>query len=300
MFYKKDEIFFSIIIPTYNRANLIRRTIESVLNQSYNKYEIIIVDDGSTDNTEMVINNINHQKIKYFKKQNEERGAARNYGIRKAKGEYITFLDSDDILYKDYLYNAYESICNKRFPPFFHLGYEVKKTNGETVFKINNLESNEIYFLVKGNNLSCMGVFINQNIVSEYSFNEDRKLAGSEDWELWLRITAKYGIITDNRISSCIVDHSERSVAHYDEEKLVIRKRLSLKYALSDALAKQKFEKYKSKLEASCDIYISLHLALSQEWLRSLHYLRRALVNDLSLLFDIRTFVIFKKIIFKS
>src|SRR5437868_10948529 len=103
-------IFFSIIIPTYNRASVIKKTIDTTLNQSYPGYEVIVVDDGGTDNTEEVIRAIGNNKITYYKKENAERAAARNYGAAMAKGDYLTFVDSDDLLYQNYLETANDCI----------------------------------------------------------------------------------------------------------------------------------------------------------------------------------------------
>ena len=87
----------SVIIPTYNRAHLIGRSIQSVLNQTYQDFEIIIVDDGSTDDTEDVIRNFNDSRIIYIRhKENKGPSAARNTGIKASKGEFIAFQDSDD------------------------------------------------------------------------------------------------------------------------------------------------------------------------------------------------------------
>jgi len=87
----------SVIIPTYNRANFIDVAIKSVLNQSYQDFEIIIVDDGSTDNTEEIVKNFNDFRINYFfHKFNQGISAARNTGIKACQGKYIAFLDSDD------------------------------------------------------------------------------------------------------------------------------------------------------------------------------------------------------------
>jgi glycosyltransferase involved in cell wall biosynthesis len=88
--------FFSIILPTYNRASFISKAIESVIDQLYNKWELIILDDGSTDNTKEIVLSFNDDRIRYIYQENKERSAARNNGIRNAKGEYICFLDSDD------------------------------------------------------------------------------------------------------------------------------------------------------------------------------------------------------------
>ena len=95
----KNQSKVSVIIPTYNRAYLISRAINSVLNQTYQDFEIIIVDDGSTDNTEEVIKEFQEkdERIKYIRhKNNKGEAAARNTGIKAAKNEYISFQDSDD------------------------------------------------------------------------------------------------------------------------------------------------------------------------------------------------------------
>ena len=93
----KSNPTVSVVIPTYNRAHLIGRTIQSVLNQTYHDFEVIIVDDGSTDNTEEVVRSFKDPRICYIRHK-ENRGApfARNYGAKIANGEYISLLDSDD------------------------------------------------------------------------------------------------------------------------------------------------------------------------------------------------------------
>ncbi len=107
--------FFSVVIPTYNRANFIRDTVESVLKQDHTDFEILVVDDGSTDNTETVIAEAfgNTEQVRYFKQVNAERGAARNKGIREARGEYVLFLDSDDQMRTNHL-SALREIIRKR------------------------------------------------------------------------------------------------------------------------------------------------------------------------------------------
>ena len=91
------EIMVSIIIPTYNRGNTIRRAIDSILRQTYSSYEILIIDDGSTDDTEAVIAECEDSRIRYVPlKHNQGAAHARNVGIQEAAGGYIAFLDSDD------------------------------------------------------------------------------------------------------------------------------------------------------------------------------------------------------------
>lgn len=98
------EKLVSIIMPTYNRAHVIPRAIKSVLKQTYQNWELLIIDDGSADNTEQVIMAIDDSRICYVKLP-ENKGAcyARNRGLERAKGEYIAFLDSDNVWMKNYL-----------------------------------------------------------------------------------------------------------------------------------------------------------------------------------------------------
>lgn len=90
--------FFSIITPTFNRSHLISRCINSVINQTFTDWELIIIDDGSTDNTKEVIKklSIDDTRIKYFYQQNQKLSSARNAGLEKTCGKYICYLDSDD------------------------------------------------------------------------------------------------------------------------------------------------------------------------------------------------------------
>jgi glycosyltransferase involved in cell wall biosynthesis len=87
----------SIIIPTYNRAHLVAEAVESVLNQTYRDFELIVVDDGSTDNTEEIVRSFLDDRVKYVKQSNKGVSAARNMGIATAKGDFIAFLDHDDL-----------------------------------------------------------------------------------------------------------------------------------------------------------------------------------------------------------
>ncbi len=113
--------FFSVIIPTYNRAYFLKIAIESVLFQTFRDFELIIVDDGSTDDTYNVIGEyLRHSAVKYIYQENHGPAAARNRGVGEAKGEFICFLDSDDRFRKEKLEISYQYI--KRYPQYkiFH------------------------------------------------------------------------------------------------------------------------------------------------------------------------------------
>ncbi|MDJ1504661.1 glycosyltransferase family 2 protein [Xanthocytophaga agilis] len=289
-----NTIFFSIIIPTYNRASFLPATLQSLLKQTFKDYEVIVVDDGSTDNTEEVMKGLTDDHIRYYKKENGERAAARNFGIKQARGQYITFLDSDDIFYEQCLSNAYESILKFENPPLLHVAYEVTDRNLKSKVKVNNLVSDDIYVLVKGNPLSCMGVFLRRDIANTYQFTEDRALAGSEDWELWLRVVANVGIKVDNRVSAALIDHDSRSVKHFVEGNLVERKELALRYAFEDETVKKIFSPYWKKINSYCDSYIALHLVLGHQYRKGLSFWFTSLLEYPLSLFERRSMAIVK------
>ena len=105
----------SIIIPVYNVEQYIKNCLESVINQTYDNWEIILIDDGSTDNSKAIYENIaiKNDKIKIFKQTNKGVSAARNLGIEKAQGDYIVFLDADDWIEKKFLERMLEVIENE-------------------------------------------------------------------------------------------------------------------------------------------------------------------------------------------
>ncbi|NNF02199.1 MAG: glycosyltransferase [Bacteroidia bacterium] len=291
---------FSVIIPTYNRGELIEATIQSVLNQSFSDFEIIVVDDGGADNTKEVIENINSEKIKYFWKENAERAAARNYGASKAKGEYITFLDSDDKLYSDFLLLANESLEEENDPEFFHQAYEVTDENENRISKPEWPYQDNKKNIARGNPLSCIGVFIKAQAFAKCRFNEDRGLTASEDWELWIRLIAKYGLKRDRRISAALIQHSGRSVLAANENQLRSRSELAVKYAFEDTDVQREFAELKVMIEAYWSTYVALHLALSGNSSRSWKYLKDAVRKYPMIIFSKRALVIIKTNIFKQ
>jgi len=181
------EPLVSIILPTYNRCHTIPRAINSVLNQTYTNWELIIVDDGSTDGTKNLLRELIHDKrIKYHYKKNKGPSSARNFGVSISKGTYICFLDSDD-----------EFVANKLIKHIF----EMKKFNAPA--SISNVRVyyphgkkirvyNKKRFLVSYQNLidskigSLMNIVIKKGIIKNLKL--DPTLSIAEDLDLILRI----------------------------------------------------------------------------------------------------------------
>ncbi len=117
----------SIILCTYNRASLVARAINSVVKQSYHDWELIVIDDGSTDSTREIIKRVSssNKKIRYYYQSNKGLAKARNAGLKKANGEFITFIDSDDEYAKNHLVRRVEFLTNHREISMIHGGVKL-------------------------------------------------------------------------------------------------------------------------------------------------------------------------------
>ena len=183
---------FSVIIPVFNRENFIKRAVESVLNQSYKNFELIVVNDGSTDKTLDVIKNY---PIKIISQENRGVSSARNRGIKASYGDIITFLDSDDEWKKDKLKIQANFFMNN--PEYkIHQTDEIWIKNGKFLNKKRIHQKKEGYIFYDSLHLcliSPSAVAIKREIFDEVGlFREDFEVC--EDYELWLRITKKYPV----------------------------------------------------------------------------------------------------------
>jgi len=184
----------SVIIPTYNSAKYIAEAIDSVLAQTYENFEIITIDDGSTDNTEEMLKPY-MGKITYIRKENGGPASARNRGIEISKGEFIAFLDADDVWLPQKLEKQMNFMRNNP-------DIDIICTAVSDYRDSENLSSGEITLLKKGYifNQLIQGNFITASTVLlkakciKYGelFDEDKRLISVEDYNLWLRLSRKY------------------------------------------------------------------------------------------------------------
>ncbi|OWY24772.1 hypothetical protein C7N43_14945 [Sphingobacteriales bacterium UPWRP_1] len=259
-------MLFSIVTPVYNRAHLLKNTLQSALNQSYSNYEIIVVDDGSSDNPEAVVLSLNSHIIRFIKQENKERGAARNAGAKAAMGKYICFLDSDDRLYPFHLEEAAAQISKSGFPEIVATNYEIIDNNKVIVSRGFNPQLKQLnqHLMQYGNILSANGVFIRKDIFLQHLFSEVRELSGSEDYELWIRLACLYPVYCSGRVTSTIIQHNERSVLHMNAQNLIKRQQTFLELTLSNPNLKAAFPDAMSQLQFEAYSYIALHLILAR------------------------------------
>lgn len=268
--------FFSIIIPTYNRAHLIEKTLRSVLAQTDGDFECIVVDDGSTDNSREVVEALGDTRFSYFWKENEERGAARNYGALQATGKWVNFVDSDDYLYPHHLEIARKNAEKHGEACLFHLGYDIK-VDDKVVTERTNYPTQVNDLIMKKWTLSCNGVFVPREITLQYPFEEDRRLAATEDSLMWLRLAARYPIYADNTITSSIIQHSERSMSTAVGEAFVEKTELFTTVLKADLVFMEKRGDFFPHIRSNLILLTSLYLALEKSKKKAFSYLIQAI-----------------------
>lgn len=249
-----SNILFSVVIPTYNRANLIMETLDSVFKQTYPYYEVLVIDNCSTDNTEEVLRPlIQQQKILFIKnKNNNERSYSRNVGLRNANGDYLTLLDSDDFLLPDCLKDASEYIKDNPDVKVFHNFSVLVNDSHELVYKLRYPSiKNQYKALCRGNFMSAIGGFMAKEIYQQFLFNEDPKMTGSEDYEFWFWVFASYRVGRIHKINSEIREHPARSVNIDAYDHLNYQRNKMIEVIKADNLLNKKFGKYAGTLAAA-------------------------------------------------
>lgn len=185
-----------VIIPTYNRAHFIERSITSVLNQSYKNFELYLIDDGSTDNTKEVIAPfLALDNFHYLKKENQGVSAARNFGIKNSNSPWVSFLDSDDEWLSHKLQEQVSAINHLPELSFFHSN-EIWMRNGVRVNLPKKFDKGH-YELVERSLEMCLispsTVIIKRDLLLEFD-NFDESILLCEDFDLWNKILANYKV----------------------------------------------------------------------------------------------------------
>lgn len=180
----------SIVIPTYNRAHLVGQAIKSVLDQTYADFEIIVVDDGSTDETRTVVDQFKNQKISYIYQPNSGLPSiARNTGLKAAKGDLIGFLDSDDLWMPEKLATQIKCFETKSEVLAISTNLAALDTKQKPLLKLSQDKVLTFKELCRSNPIANSSVLMRRCVLDYIGFlNEDKKLCAVEDYEYWLRI----------------------------------------------------------------------------------------------------------------
>lgn len=193
--------YFSVVIPLYNKEAYIKNTLTSVLQQTYINFEIIIINDGSTDKSLDIVNAmaIANTSVRIISQENQGLSAARNAGVLTAKHDYIAFLDADDLWCEDFLYTISQLI--KLYPKYFVFSTPSKLTThqnntalNETNFKAKNIQEITSYFKLKKNIFSYSSIVIKKSVFDSIGLFDSSITYGEEE-DFNIRCFSKYGLI---------------------------------------------------------------------------------------------------------
>jgi glycosyltransferase involved in cell wall biosynthesis len=287
----------SVIIPTYNRRDLVQRAIQSVLNQTYRDFEIVVVDDGSTDNTREVVEG--RDRVRYLRQTNAGPASARNLGIRQAQGKLIAFLDSDDLWLPEFLSTQVGVLSRYPEVALVCARSRVGKKEAKDFSLRRELIVGDLYpkLFERSFVRTPAAVVRKSSLDAVGGFNES--YPWSEDHDLWLRIAAKYPIGYVNRYLVRIGRQSDNisrdrmrpldahlKVAievlerNYDAARIpeaVFRRRVAQRYLQFSQLFFERGEKAKAWF------YLRRARSVAPYCLRPYRYLLKGLFRSLSL-----------------
>lgn len=264
---------FSVIISLYNKEKFIENTLKSVLDQRFTDYEIIIVNDGSTDNSEEKVLKFKDPKIQYFYKENGGVSSARNFGIEIAKSNYITFIDADDYWYPNFLQEMFGYI--NKFPEqkVFSAAIEIetsKKTipSRYSIVKTGEFEIVTYFEASVKETVICTSCAVFHKSIFEKTNSFDINLKSGEDTDMWIRIGLNYPILFVWNILAryrfdpkSLSKNYETSINSFDFTKYEILEKTNP--SLKKFLDLNRFSlAIKSKLIGEQEIFLQLHKAI--------------------------------------
>lgn len=208
------DIYFSVVMPVYNKEWFVEKSIRSVLEQTYKKFELIIIDDGSTDNSREVIESISDERIRYIYQENGGESRARNHGISLAKYEYVAFLDSDDIWLPDFLETMWKLINKKPHAAAFGCSYIHEPYREELIAQLKNMVKSEKVYDIHNyfdfvfsheQSLTASTTVCNKKALEKAGLFPE----GLKNWvdlDLWARMGLYYDIVFTERVCALYND----------------------------------------------------------------------------------------------
>lgn len=211
---------FSIVIPLYNKADYIENTLKSVLNQTFTDYEIIIINDGSTDKSEDIVNGFDDKRIHIYNQKNQGASVARNLGIEKAKYDYIAFLDADDLWMENHLESLKNLIENFSNVGIFASRYELIFHNGKNYipkFKGISADFEGIIPDYFETSLPYPVATSSSIVIPKYIFEKigyfKPAISSGQDVDMWIRIASKYPVAISNKVTASYLHYIENSLS---------------------------------------------------------------------------------------
>lgn len=282
----------SVIIPTYNREKTIIRSIKSILNQTYQDFELLIIDDGSTDRTREVVEAIKDSRVKYLYQKNQGACVARNYGINCSKGSYIAFQDSDDLWLPEKLEKQLKVFQNNKDVDIVCCKTSCVRLDGTKIYPMKDFQEGIIDNMHGPIGISTQTIMIKKEVAQKVKF--DPKVTRYQDLDFLLTAQKNFNIYCMNEYLverfhnvDSITNHPERAynMELYFEKKyseIFKRKNNYLSKFFSSALLdavnqtknkKDQYKFYKKALELNSSFVMRLKYFMIKTHLYSIYTL---------------------------
>ena len=280
-----DDPLVSVIIPLYNGARYISETLQSVLNQSHGNFEIVVVDDGSKDDSAEIVKAISDPRIKYTSQENKGIAGARNTGIKLSRGEYITFLDQDDLFHREKLEREVDAF--KQHPGVGVVYSEVPAINehrsrlnsGRAMFHKrpsgNVLEQSLAHNIIPG----TAGIMVLRSCFDEAGLF-DEQLSGVDDWHMWVRLAAvtrfKY-LPEEHAFVRLHSSNTSNDVSHMARDGLAAVDKLYSDPLIRSAASGLDVERLRKLSKASLNAYCGTRTLVTAQPRSAVPYFREAI-----------------------
>lgn len=287
----------SVIMPAYNAESFIGDAINSVVNQTYSNWELIVVDDGSTDNTVEKMKSWleKESRIQYFYQANGKQGKARNLGISKAKGYYLAFLDADDLWLPEKLEIQIKEIQENNVDLVFSDSYRFQNQEVNDVSKRMNVKSDfysgtkALQLFLEANRIPILTVLVKKEIVESVGcFSESIDIQNVEDYHLWLKLLISNAeFYSSNKVLAKYRLHNSSVTA---KDSWATNKLLDVYIDLLQLNSQYKKEikqelKSKFKIIYKTNLFTKVELAV---WIkRNINYLSKSKLNDIYLVLNL-------------
>lgn len=254
--YKNNKV--SVIIPFYNRIELVKRSLKSVFMQTYKNIEIILINDGSTDSIKELEEMIKKHNVKfnnvYLINNDKNKGAAesRNIGIKKATGDYIAFLDSDDEFDKNKIDKQLFAMVLNNSNVSYTQYKRIDENNNEKILPVEMINGNPLPKFIYSCGVATPTVMIKRNYLIDNNYYFDSKLVIGEDTCFWLKTLKNSKILGISEALTIV--HTEKSSSAYDIEKQIIGYKTIIKYLLTDKY----YCRFDYEISLLMEVYVSM------------------------------------------
>jgi len=282
---------FSVVIPLYNKEHFVKKTIQSVLNQTFQKFEVIIIDDGSTDNSLKKVKEFNDERIRVYKQGNKGASYARNKGVDHSRYEWIAFLDADDIWYKDHLKELNKSIT--RFPKAQVVSNAYEIALGKNFYKKPKFSKTlpQVISIIDDYFSYCFSgpLFWTSSLaLSKKCFQDiggfDTDISSGQDTDLICRLALNFKLVYNPKTTFLHIKHTENNLSQSSnlDSRLKLLKKFKTQERSHPSLKKymdiNRFAlAMKAKILKRHDVFQKLYIEIEQ---RHLNYKQKLILHS--------------------